>query len=59
MTETDEERARFEAWAHRAGVWWEIKRLEGSDAKYAEGPMQFAWEAWQAALAARSKSDDL
>lgn len=48
MTSTDEQRAKFEAWAKTG---FELHRNGG--AEYSSMITQAAWAAWQAALAAQ------
>lgn len=48
MTSTDEQRAKFEAWAKNG---FELHRNGG--AEYSSMITQAAWAAWQAALAAQ------
>ncbi len=46
------ERARFEAWAESEG-WYAVAYRPDRDAPYALNAVEFAWQAWQAALSAQ------
>ncbi|MBN5087569.1 hypothetical protein JY460_05570 [Stenotrophomonas maltophilia] len=46
------ERTRFEAWAESEG-WYAVAYRPDRDAPYALNAVEFAWQAWQAALSAQ------